>query len=284
MSDDQRAAYSRAMTRRNPGCFLFLVDQSDSMNQLIEGRGSVSKAHVLADALNDLFTNMIRQCVKERNRPPRHFFDIGVLGYAGEAAYNLLGTFSGSLDGLRLISPEQLAQSTIGTEQRHGATLPVWVRPFGAGRTPMCGAFNLAGQLAHAWVKAHPDSFPPIIINITDGQPTDGEPGADAEVWARRLTSLRTQDGNLLLFNIHVSASGHPGVAFVADEHQLASPAARMLFRMSSELPEVMRQAAMVRHHRQIEPGARGFAYNTSIDDVAFMLNIGTQILAPDSY
>ena len=43
-----------------------------------------------------------------------------------------------------------------------------------------------------------PNSFPPIIINITDGAPTDMDEH-DLPNVAQSLTSLTTADGNALL-------------------------------------------------------------------------------------
>ena len=66
---------------------------------------------------------------------------------------------------------------------------PVWVEPVHGYRTPMCQAVAVAGAHVYEWASAHPDSFPPIIINITDGMVTDSPyEGATLDEWAQRLS------------------------------------------------------------------------------------------------
>ena len=50
--------YMAEISRTNPSCFIFLVDQSASMVDPIGGEVRVSKADVVADALNRLLTEL----------------------------------------------------------------------------------------------------------------------------------------------------------------------------------------------------------------------------------
>ena len=78
---------------------------------------------------------------------------------------------------------------------------PVWVEPVANGSTPMCHVLIHARAVLQEWIKAHRDSFPPIVVHITDGASQDGDPlGPAAE-----LTRLATSDGQVLLFNGHLS-------------------------------------------------------------------------------
>ncbi|ORT98055.1 hypothetical protein UK99_03050, partial [Frankia casuarinae] len=78
--------YTKQIDRRAPGCFIFLLDQSDSMNYPIAGRPGISKAQALADIVNDTLAMIIRRCSKERGEGPRPYYDIAVLGYSGQEA------------------------------------------------------------------------------------------------------------------------------------------------------------------------------------------------------
>ena len=52
--------------------------------------------------------------------------------------------------------------------------MPVcWSEPVHGYRTSMCQAVAVAGAHVYEWANAHPESFPPIVINITDGIVTD---------------------------------------------------------------------------------------------------------------
>lgn len=87
-------AYEKRLDRKNPGCILFLVDQSGSMEEPIAGEPR-PKSEVVAEALNDLLYNLVLRCVKgESESPPpllRHRDDrlwsvggSGVRGCVGE--------------------------------------------------------------------------------------------------------------------------------------------------------------------------------------------------------
>jgi len=114
--------------------------------------------------------------------------------------------------------------------------MPIWVEPISGYRTPMCQAISVAGSHIYDWVGAHPNSFPPIVINITDGLVTDSPyEGADLTEWAQRLVSIETNDGPLLLLNIFLSAAGQTEVLFPSSANQLPEPGPD-LFAISSPL------------------------------------------------
>ena len=79
--------------------------------------------------------------------------------------------------------------------------VPVWVDPRAEGGTPMCHMLYHAHQILAEWIGQHPRSFPPIVVHITDGESQDGNPIPYADA----LKSLATEDGNVLLFNCHLS-------------------------------------------------------------------------------
>jgi len=66
----------------------------------------------------------------------------------------------------------------------------------------MCQALAQAKTIVQNWISQHPSCFPPIVINITDGEATDGNP-SDA---ANEIMGLASSDGNVLLFNVHLSS------------------------------------------------------------------------------
>src|SRR5438445_8511671 len=63
---------------------------------------------------------------------------------------------------------------------------PVWFDPYSKGGTPMCAALKEATRIVETWCQEHPKGFPPIVINITDGEATDGDLVAEA----RKLTAV----------------------------------------------------------------------------------------------
>jgi len=270
--------YRRRIDRLNPGLIIVLVDQSDSMAELING-GRVSKAQAVAEQINTLLYELILRCVNTPREPPRAYFYVSVIGYStagdGESTVEPALTIASS-DGA--ISTTDLAASPLRVESRTGAhggaiNAPVWVEPVSRGGTPMCGALDRAGRLAASWVARHPSAFPPVVVNLSDGEATDGDPA----VWAGRLRSLSTADGHLLLFNLNMSAESGTTSLFPSDADFLASKYATKLFQMSSPLPSSMVDIARAQGIA-VRPDARGFAFNADIKALTLFLNVGTSI------
>jgi hypothetical protein len=142
----------------------------------------------------------------------------------------------------------------------------------------MCQAVAVAGAHVYEWASAHPDSFPPIIINITDGMVTDSPyEGADLEEWAQRLVNIQTSDGPALLFNIFLSpAPTASPVMFPATDHGLPSPGSE-LFRISSLLPPPMVANAQS-SGTPVGPGGRGFGFNADATNLVRFLEVGTKV------
>src|SRR5579859_4277786 len=75
-------AYQADISRSNPGCFLFLLDQSGSMSDPFSGGGGHSKADELATIINRLLASLVIRCSKAEG--VRDYFDVGVIGYGGK--------------------------------------------------------------------------------------------------------------------------------------------------------------------------------------------------------
>jgi hypothetical protein len=139
------------------------------------------------------------------------------------------------------------------------------------GNTPMCEALDRCYEIVNKWVNSHSDSFPPVIINITDGEATDGDPLPISE----RIRTSGTNDGFTLLFNIHISPSPKSCV-FYLDEELNEDDFAKTLFRMSSNIPPALIEHLLSSEH-QIDSNARGFAYNADLSTLVSTLDIGTR-------
>ena len=124
--------------------------------------------------------------------------------------------------------------------------MPVWLKHHNGGLDPMCAMLRSVEPALAEWIGQHPDSYPPIVIIICDGYATDGNPLGDAE----RIKSLRTNDGNVLLFTVHLSHNNQSRpTLFPSREDGLLSLGegtddSKMMFRMASVLPEGSRRAA----------------------------------------
>ena len=271
--------YSAEISRSNPTCFLFLIDQSKSMLEPIGGGQGKKKADAVADSINRLLYTLVLRCVWGQEVLDR--FHVGVLGY-GRRVSPALG---GALAGRELVPISGLARSPLRVEQRintvddsRGGQVeqivksPVWFEPVAHGKTPMNACLGRAGAILSNFLLEHPCCHPPLVINLTDGEATDGDP----EPSAARLRKLASEDGPVLLFNAHISSRPHQSVEFPDGEANLPDKHARLLFRMSSCLPPTMLQSA-----RQAgvaaTPQSRGFVFNADLASVIRFLDIGTR-------
>lgn len=271
--------YSAEISRANPSCFVFLIDQSGSMVDPLAGSDGRRKCDSVADAINRLLHNLIIKCA--RGEGVRNFYEICVIGYGAHVA----PAFSGPLAGRDLVPLSEVANSPARVEERvrevddgAGGVLkqrykfPIWFEPVAKGVTPMGQALTMAHQLLTGWVARHMRSFPPIVINITDGEATDTGPVPQAEA----LCNLATDDGPVMLFNCHISAQAVAPIVFPDSDGGLPDDFARTLFQVSSPLPESLRELARS-ENLNFTPETRGFAFNADLVELIRFLDIGTR-------
>jgi len=274
-------AYQAEISRKNPGCFLFLIDQSESMEDPFGGgEAGRRKAEELATILNKLIHNLCIRCAKSDSI--YDYFHAGVLGYSEENCKPALG---GELSGRSLVPISELAGKPLRIEERikksdDGAggvmeqtvKFPVWFDPYWKGATPMCAALHEATRIVDTWCQEHPKGFPPIVINITDGEATDG----DLVAAARKLTAVRCDDGSVLLFNIHLSSTAGPSIELPTNATKLPDQHAKQLFEASSPLTPFMVDRAK-ELGMPAEEASRGFIFNAQPLHVIHFLDIGTR-------
>jgi len=122
------------------------------------------------------------------------------------------------------------------------------------------------------WCDVHSNSYPPTILHITDGESTDGDP----EPRAIQLGQIHTNDGPVLMFNLHLSASGINSIAYPSSELALPNNFAKLLFRTSSVLPEHLIKYAQEKGN-SVGVEARGFIFNGDAVDIVEFFDIGTR-------
>ena len=282
-------AYTAEISRVNPTCFLFLVDQSGSMSERWGGEAGKTKAEGVADAINRLFQTLVRRCSKGETILDRYY--IGAVGYGGQPGKGdgvSLGLPVEALSGnivqpvsmiknhpLRIEARIKLEDDGVGGLVQKHIRFPIWFEPRAQGKTPMCSALRAAHEVVGQFVSAHPGCFPPIVINISDGAATDGNATQILEA-ANAIHGVASQDGNVLLFNVHLSVRGDCPILFPASQDILPDDYARLLYRMSSPLPPSMRRQAQLLE-ASVKEGAVGFAFNADLASVIMFLDIGTR-------
>lgn len=282
--------YSHEISQDSPGVFLFLVDQSRSMDKNFgtdsDGK-PISRAVVLADALNSTLAELVNRC--RRDEGVRDYFHVGIVGYGQTNRPSFC--WEGKLAGRAMVPISEVAENArvekrvVETEVRgkmvtETVAISEWLSPIAAESTPMNGALNLARAALDEWIFRYPKSFPPVVINISDGMANDVSSDEELFLTARRLTNLKTTDGSVLLFNCHITGEQDKAVIFPWSPLELPDePYAKLLFEMSSEMPDRYKAIICEIFDRDLSttPVIRGMAYNADAVSLVKLLDIGTR-------
>jgi uncharacterized protein YegL len=267
--------YTAQISRVNPSAFLFIIDQSGSMDERMETEQA--KARFVADVLNKTLYQLVTRC--RRDDGVRNYFDIGVIAYGD----SVRSGFAGALNGKILHSLSDIDVNPLRIEERmkrvpDGAgglvdlptKFPVWFDPTSSGGTPMTAAMRTAAEALADWCDSHPSSYPPTIIHVTDGASTDGDPSAVADA----LKRMHTGDGECLLFNLHISTTAGQPVVFPSSDGDL-DEYGRLLFRMSNPFPGHLLQAARDKGY-SVSSESRFFGYKAGYEAIVDFFDIGT--------
>ena len=255
----------------NPGCIVILIDQSWSMSESFSNGGT--KDERATQAVNRVIEEIVIACrTGETIRDRCH---ISVIGY-GERVHRLVdGMPSKIVSRPALIGVKKVkklipdgAGGTIEVESE----MPIWIEPEANNGTPMHTAFEQAAEIVENWISDRPDSFPPIVINITDGEASHPDLTADN---ARRIMNLQTTDGATLVFNLHIATNKNT-IILPNDTTDFAGDVfAEFLFDISSPLPDPLFALAKERRFSP-EPGARCFGYNADEPMMIQLLQFGS--------
>lgn len=277
--------YTAMISRETPTAFIFLVDHSVSMRNMTNLYGQqMTCAQAVAQILNAQIAELVNRCIKLGET--RHYYDIAVIGY-GKDVYS---AWSGTLSGRSFVTPAELEQNpqkviTVkkakkirGKEIVTELEQPQWFEPRCDGsRTHGHKAFKRAYELAEQWIQSHDARcYPPTIINITDGQFN----GADKETHsqlASEIKSLYTSDGNVLLFNVHITPAEVESIAFPASREELGTNKyASELFEWSSLLPETYNEKIANLFNIPVTSRLSAMAVNTDMQQLIKIMDIGT--------
>jgi hypothetical protein len=259
---ENREVLLMLINRANPACLIYMVDQSASMLDPFY-KSSTSKSQEVARIINQLLDETLSSCMK--GKETWHYFDIAVLGYGNDKVQS---AFSGSLKEQFLVPIDEIRHNYLREEEEG----PIWIESQGHGSTPMRAAFAKACDLVKAWLPSHPNSVPPVVMNITDGEANDGDPSE----FAFKLMEMGNNSGKVCVFNVHLTDKNYESIVFPVDDACLQDPYARALFAISSPLTGDMIEYGKNKYET-LPAGARGFAYNADALVVTDFLDIGSK-------
>jgi hypothetical protein len=289
-------SYRKSWNRQRRGLLVFLLDQSGSMRQPVQiGNRQYTNGEMATLALNDLIVSVINNTpVDSQTGYLKDYCDLLVLGY-GNQVTPLLADTRGLPISIKDLANHPLGHRPVlverydrvqGKKVQVKERQPYWISyTADSSKTEMAKALQRAYRVIQEWLLADPrrrQSFPPIVINITDGAHNgEGDP-LDA---ARSIRNLYTDDGHVLLFSCHLTSNSTSRLIFPKDTQELYRHVpdteerewALKLFEMSSEIPCTMAKRARESFHAGLADGTHGFIYNANPGDLIDFLSWGTR-------
>ena len=256
--------YQAEISRSNPALILFLFDCSYSMSEKYGDTG-ISKGEYLARVCNEAIDQVILSC--EKGDELRAYFEIGIIGYGGtpkqllpidtviNLANNPTKMITSEIDGVKI-------------------ERPIWIEdPTDSVNTDMKAGFEMAAEVLQQWIDSHKSSFPPVLIHVSDGEWTEGSPIQTAQ---KMQTDIFTDDGPVIIMNIHISEDSDKVIVF-PDAEPTDDEFQKGLFNMSTVMPDQFLSRA-----KEIYPstvaGARSYKFNAQPDDLSKYFDIGTRL------
>jgi len=278
--------YTAQITRNTPTAFIFLVDQSVSMRRITTLNGEqMSLAEAVARIVNNQINELVYRCIKTTE--VRHYYDIAIIGYGHE----VYSGWNGVLAGRDFVSPEELKNNPFkkiivkeekrtrkGTMTKEIEKVQ-WLEPRCDGSwTHVHLAFDKAKALLDQWMENHHDKdcYPPTIINITDGQFNHATREQIVQQ-ANELKAMFTNDGNVLLWNIHITPNNVEQVLLPIGKEELKGDKySELLYDMSSLLPPRYNQAISDIRGDSVDARHVAMATNTDMSTLIQLMDIGT--------
>ena len=287
--------YNVRITRHNPGLIIILIDQSTSMND--EYKDGVSIADATASVVNDFLNEIVYKCQREDG--VRDYFQFLIIGYGPETkelSYEPVICWDGNLKGKEWVTTSELKANVLkSVETEKMEKMPwgeiiksitpknIWIDTIADGLTPMKGAFELCLEKIQDSCNDRQDSYPPLIINITDGYPTDIEDDSELIEVCNKIKNVTTKHGNALLFNcLFTNSNERILFPFLNQDINFEDNYHKTLFQCSSTLPTKMRQKAYEKYGNEdfLNEETVGLIINSDIKALNDLLNIGTNTLA----
>jgi hypothetical protein len=259
------------------GLNVFLLNQSRSMGGAFGDYG-VTMAEAATDAIN-LY---LQKVVQFRLALPEEFkvddFGVVVLGYgSGEDAEKPILRMDA--DTTVLDKKRTRYDETTISASKNLPNYPFWVLPVAEGDAPLRRALSSAADVIEDWTAEHRSAARPMVMNVTNGTMTDGDPTGDAE----RIKRISTSTGHPVLWNCHLASSRSAPILFPRDDDADAlTDQFRTLLRSSSLVPqEKIRDLSMDFPEVSRPVGARTCVMDADFPTLVRLISCATRLPLP---
>jgi hypothetical protein len=301
--------YDKKVTSHEPTLLILLLDQSDSMSETMAEteQGEVYSIAKVAKIISDTFLyTAMRKSLKGDGFKP--YIDLAVIGY-GDGIRSALPKIPLEQFPFSVKKLENTFFAKNDSDPDDNSVIPKprleWVEERADKLTPMLTAFTKARAIVEKWLPDHQESFPPVIINISDGMPTDDPDFIEIlqqsarehsfhlgdlsqiplMIQSKAIRELGTNNGKCLVMNCHISPAGYTPMEYASSsaEAEEVDPFAKFMFEMSSVIPEPLFEYGIRPTDAdppglglKLEPNARFFVFNAEIESVIRFMTFGS--------
>jgi uncharacterized protein YegL len=246
--------YTQPATTLTPALIIYLIDASQSMNDRC---GSTTKIDVVNMALKNAIKDMVRRSMRDGVVQRR--YKLAILAYSTK----VIDVLDGICDLPDLVR----------------AGVPILSA---GGKTDTAAGFAAVEQLLQAHLADFQRSPAPLVCHLTDALFTARDPSSVV----KRIQELHVNDGSVLVENVYIAdnmlrkpVQNWYEWGGVLKARQLTNAYARLLFYLSSPLPESYRQN-INNYGYHLQSGTSLFFPGTHTDLVrlAFAISAATQL------
>ena len=262
--------YQEQLSSSKPGLIIIMIDQSVSMSFPY---ANSTKAELAALAVNRVIAEIITACTVGDEIRDRCY--VAVIGYGKGVNVIFLDKVSELAKNPNTITVKKKVSDGAGGLVEVDEIVRVFVNDTAIGGTPMREAFQQAYIGVDKFISNNPSSFPPIVINITDGEPSTTSIAIVATE-ANKLAQLKTSDGNVIIINAHISTASAGKIELPNNNAGFSgNEFANFLFDISTVLPDTLANRAKQTGFN-VQSGSRGFVYNADVETLIRILNFGS--------
>lgn len=229
--------YVQPSTRLTPALVIYLIDASASMNDLCGP--TLTKMALVNDALREGIKGMVLRSMRDNKVQPR--YHIAMFAYSTKVL-DLLDGIRGLPDLMRVGGPPELQA--------------------GGNVTDTAAGFSQVERLLQQHLANYKSCPAPLVCHLTDALRTTQDPSSIVQ----RIRGMRVDDGAVLVENVlmaekvlHKQVRDWQKWGGVSKARHLTDEYAKLLFALSSPLPETYRQNMNKSAGYQLQKDARLF-------------------------
>lgn len=229
-------AYELRWGSDKPGHIVFLIDLSGSMTNKID---------YVIDAVHRTCKSISARSMK--GIKPSERVSVSIYGYNYHIV-NLFKPYTSAQELSDILARVKEARKT----DKNAALFDINGEAKPEYQTRMQLAFETATADIEEWIRKQEnelgaDNVPaPIVINITDGYPYEGDSNKQKDYFsntltaAKKLMSIKTNDGNVRVFNIHHDPDSKTATLRFPQSRPVSDEVMQFLFDASSPMSEDM--------------------------------------------